>query len=239
MTFLKLLCIASCVLYVSHDASVSFAKAEESPTLAPLEYLQDAVAQVEVHGFDQRSNPIAIVGTGFFISKEGYMVTAKHLIEDIVSKGATRESLTYSVNMEASGMPVTVSAIAFWNSQASDLLVLAVKTKNLKFRVLNQNSNIRGGINIGETQIFTAGYPEGYSLLMGAGIVTSFISPTDDSGPRWVTNMSFKRGQSGSPVILKDGTVVAVVTAIDQDASTIGFITPTRTIPLNFWDSSH
>jgi len=239
MTFLKLVFIASFVVYFSHDASVGFAKAEESPTPTPIEYLQNSVVQVEVHGFDQKSNPITIAGTGFFVSKEGYLVTAKHLIEDIVSKGATRESLTYSVNMDPNGTPVTVPAINFWTNQISDLLVLSVKTGNIKFRVLTRNATPRGDIKIGETQIFTGGFPENYPFIMDSGIVKSFAGPSIGSGPLWVTNMSFKHGQSGSPVILKDGSVVAVVTAIDQDASTIGFITPTRIIPVNFWDIAH
>lgn len=205
----------------------------------PEDILRDAVGVVEVHGYDTRSKEVVVSGSGFFISIEGYFVTARHLIEDAVKQGALRESLTYSVKMPSTNPSFSQTAVLYWSDILSDEVVLSVRTEGLRFHILKSNIQPRGDIALGMTPIFTAGYPENYPLVMDSGIVGSFNGPNQISFPLWVTNMSFKAGQSGSPVILKDGTVVAIVTAIDKDATNIGLLTPIRSIPSQLWDGFH
>lgn len=201
--------------------------------------IRRAVVVVEVHGFDKSSHDVAVSGTGFSISVEGYIVTARHLVDDAIAHGALPESITYLVKAsQVIGSP-KVSADMFWRSETSDEMVLSAPMPDGLLIPLMPNLHPRGDIKLGSTEIYTGGYPERYPFVLDKGIVRSFVAPENVHVPMWVTNMSFKHGQSGSPVVLADGTVVGIVTAIDQDASTIGFITPVRSIPPYLWDGFH
>ena len=205
----------------------------------PEKLIKDATVVVEVHGFDKNSHEVTVFGTGFSISIEGYIVTAKHLRDDVIRSGALPDSITYSVRAsKALSAPILQADIA-WIAPTSDILVLSSPMPDGLLTPLKPNLHPRGDIRLGFTPIFTGGFPEGYPFVLDKGIVRSFLAPENVHTPMWVTNMSFKKGQSGSPVILDDGTVVAIVTAIDLDASTIGFITPIRSIPTYLWDSFH
>jgi S1-C subfamily serine protease len=205
----------------------------------PEKLLRNATVIVEVHGFDKNSHEVTVSGSGFSISIEGYIVTARHLTDDAITHGASPESITYIVRAsQVIGSP-KINADVFWRSRTSDEMVLTAPMPDGLLIPLRPNVHPRGDIKLGFTSIFTGGFPEGYPLVLDRGIVRSFLAPENVHTPMWVTNMSFKHGQSGSPVILEDGTVVGIVTAIDQDASTIGFITPIRSIPLYLWDDFH
>ena len=236
MSAFKLSCLASLVFLVIAIILVACTKDKTAPT--PLEHLRDAVATVEVHGFDEKGHDVADTGTGFFISKDGYFVTAKHLLDDVVAKGVTPENLTFTVKMQPHELKSGMPAVTSWKSSAGDAMVLLVKFGRTKFNILHSNLDSRDAIELGITPIFTGGFSQDYPLLLDSGIIKSFDGPENNLLPLWVTNMSFKYGQSGSPIILADGTVIAIVTAIDQDASTIGFVTPIRDIPSYYWDSN-
>lgn len=205
----------------------------------PEKIIRNAAVVVEVHGFDKKNHEVTVLGSGFSISVEGYIVTARHLTDDAIAHGASPESITYIVRASQIISSPKVNADMFWRSRTSDEMVLTAPMPDGLLIPLKPNLHPRGDIKLGFTPIFTGGFPEGYPLVLDRGIVRSFLAPENIHTPMWVTNMSFKHGQSGSPVILEDGSVVAIVTAIDQDASTIGFITPIRSIPPYLWDSFH
>ena len=205
----------------------------------PEKLIRDSAVVVEVHGFDKNNHEVTVLGTGFCISVEGYIVTARHLKDDAIAGGASPESITYIVRASQIISSQKVGADLFWFANSSDEMVLTAPMPDGLLIPLRQNLHPRGDIKLGFTSIFTGGFPEGYSLVIDRGIVRSFLAPESVHTPMWITNMSFKHGQSGSPVILEDGSVVGIVTAIDRDASTIGFITPIRGLPPYLWDSFH
>lgn len=206
----------------------------------PEKIIRQSTVIVEVHGFDKNNHEISVAGTGFCISVEGYVVTARHLTDDAVAHGASPESITYVIKTPNVVGSKDAPAQLFWKSVGSDEMVLASPQHGGDRIVpLKPNLHPRGDIKLGITEVYTGGFPEGYPLVIDKGIIRSFVAPGNVHLPVWVTNMSFKHGQSGSPVILADGTVVGIVTAIDQDASTIGFITPIRSIPPYLWDDFH
>jgi hypothetical protein len=86
----------------------------------------------------------------------------------------------------------------------------------------------------GATPVFSIGYPQGYGFTVDQGIVKSFEGPRQ--AHLWLTSMTFKEGQSGSPILLSDGTVVAVAKGDDLDARSIGLVLPARPwVPEDFW----
>lgn len=204
--------------------------------LALEDVLKYSVGVVEVHGFDKSSHEVTVQGSGFFISIEGYFVTARHLLADALKAGALPESITYSVKMPSEVGSPSAPASNYWVSPAGDEMVLSVRSENFHIRPLKPNHEPRGGLKIGVTPIYTGGYPENYSFVMDSGVVRSFSGPKQSSLPLWMTNMSFKHGQSGSPVVTGDGEVVGLVTAVDLDATTFGVLTPVRSVPPYFWD---
>jgi S1-C subfamily serine protease len=200
---------------------------------APIGAVQAAAAAIVVKGFRTAdSAPVEAHGSGFFTSRDGYLVTSYHLVSDLLEKGVDERTLTYRVTPE--GRQQTGAAVA-WKSDAADLMVLQARIGNVPVKPLKPNLAARSELRLIETPIFTGGYPDGYAFVADRGYIKSFEGPADSAAPAWVTNMSFKAGQSGSPVVMEDGRVAAVVEAVDLDADSLGILVPIRDIPLNYW----
>lgn len=211
------------------------------PALAddPIGAIQEAAVAVVVKGIRASdSAPIEAHGSGFFTSPDGYLVTSYHLVSDLLQKGVDERTLTYAVRIESQPDHAPVEALVAWKNEAVDLMVLRARIGILKIRPLQPDFAARDEIRLTETPVFTGGYPSGYEFVADKGYVKSFEGPADAAAPAWVTNMTFKEGQSGSPVVVEDGRVVAVVKAVDLDAASIGILVPIRDIPLNYWQSA-
>jgi hypothetical protein len=112
------------------------------------------------------------------------------------------------------------------------VLYVSLGDRNVDVLVQGSKNDIKAGI----TPIYTAGFPAGYHYSVDTGVVRSFSGPIAPI-PAWTTSMSFKAGQSGSPIVLANLKVVAMAKGVDADASSIGLIVPARLIPHEYWDS--
>jgi S1-C subfamily serine protease len=189
-----------------------------------------AVVTVVAKGTDptQGNKEVAVQGTGFFISKEGYLVTSYHL-KTKLGQAVDDGTVIYEVSF---GPNDRVQAAEVYTIKTNDILVLFASIGDRDVPVFQRGT--RNGISLATTAIYVAGYPEGYQYSVRPGAITSFglIEPI----PAWQTNFSFKEGQSGSPVFKADTTVVAVVRGNDHDAASFGIVVPVRPIPAEYWD---
>jgi len=203
-----------------------------APDLTPV---KGAVVVVRVSGVDtEHGNKLrAVQGTGFFISKEGYLITSYHLRTMLDAEGKVNEgTVDYEVRFGPTSNDVLKAGLAF-PMPYQDLMVLFASLGDRDVPVFARGT--RDGVQLGVTQVFTMGYPEGYQYSVDAGIIKSFglVDPV----PAWATNLTFKNGASGSPICLDDKRVIAVARGDDADAKSIGLVVSIRPIPDNYWDS--
>src|SRR5262245_24445824 len=60
------------------------------PALAqddPHQKVRDSLVHIQMSGETLNGAPLASVGTGFLVSKDGYILTAEHLLEVVLDKG--------------------------------------------------------------------------------------------------------------------------------------------------------
>lgn len=202
----------------------------------PIGAVQAASVAVAVKGIRVAdSAPVEVHGSGFFTSQDGYLVTSAHLVSDLLDKGVDHRTLTYTVTPEGVPFSRQMGAVVAWKSDVADLMVLRARIGTLRVNPLKPNLAARSELRLAATPIFTGGYPAGYDFVADRGYLKSFEGPADSAAPAWVTNMGFKQGQSGSPVVTEDGRVVAVVKAVDLDAASLGILVPIRDVPRNYW----
>jgi serine protease Do len=168
-------------------------------------------------GRGQRSESL---GSGFFVSSDGLVVTNNHVIE-----GATAITLTLSDGRE-------VAATLVGADPQSDLAVLrAAPGRTYPFVQLDRDSNVRVG-----DWVVAVGNPFGLSGSATAGIVSA--KGRDEVGENAVAvdflqiDAPINRGNSGGPTFDLRGRVVGVNSAILSPTGGsvgIGFAIPSDT----------
>ncbi len=204
------------------------------PADAAATNVRSSLVTIRATGLLRASNELSdsVFGTGFFVNSQGYIVTSLHLIKQL---GAViPESIRFEVNTDLNETPIT--AIQIERRDQVDILVLLAKMGMRPFSVLRRERNVMRRVREGETRVYTSGFPKGYGAIIDNGAITSFEGPVSPPSPTWTTNMTFKGGQSGSPIYLEDGSVIAVAKGVDAGTTQIGIVVPIMHVPLNYWD---
>ncbi len=196
------------------------------------------VVQIHVEGnLDEDSqsvmNPaIRIPGTwsgsGFFIkyeNLEGYIVTNAHVARNAV-KVKISSMLTSEERFEAEVVGLVkqlepdVALIKLSDEELERFKSLAFS--DIEYLELRESS----GLTRGE-EIKAIGYPMGMvEPNISGGEITNFVSGSEYTTERFVTDAAINPGNSGGPSISSDGKVVGLNTAVMIGAENIGFITP-------------
>lgn len=162
-------------------------------------------------------------GSGFFVSTDGRIVTNHHVIDEAASVTATLHD----------GKKIDVSGVLV-ESKASDLAVL--KADGGPFVPLELGRD--GSLRIGD-EVVVIGNPRGLSTTVSAGIVSAIREEglpvpgqeaTDYPTGSWGIQISapISPGSSGSPILNKDGQVVAVAVGSYQLAENLNFGVPVQ-----------
>lgn len=156
--------------------------------------------------FEQNS-----LGSGFIISKDGYIVTNNHVIENADSiKVKLYNEEEYEAEVVGSD-PKTDLALIKIEAQGLDPLELGSSSE------LNIGSWVVAvGSPFGLEQTVTAGIVSAKGRVIGAGPYDDFIQ----------TDASINPGNSGGPLLNLDGEVVGINTAIIKSGQGIGFAIP-------------
>jgi len=162
-----------------------------------------------------RAGDSNIRGTGFFISSDGYVVTAKHVVselntEDIEVKD--RNGTRYEVDQ-------------VFMDEGSDVSLLKIKsgTKHTT-TAFGYFENLEIGDEIG-----VIGFNPGFNTpLLHKGIVSA--KGLDENGLKIFTINSFaNKGNSGSPVFsLETGRILGVLSSRKSEAQTYKLIDPNK-----------
>jgi len=167
-------------------------------------------------------------GSGFFIkykSLEGYIVTNAHVVRNAV-KVEVSSMLTSEERFEAEVVGLVkklepdVALIRLSDKELVRFKNLAIK--DIEYLELREGSSPSRG-----EEIKAIGYPMGMvEPNISGGEITNFVSGSEYTTERFVTDAAINPGNSGGPSISKDGKVVGLNTAVMADAENIGFITP-------------
>jgi serine protease Do len=166
-------------------------------------------------------------GSGFFISYEGlegHMVTNAHVVRNAV-KVEISSMLTSEERFEAEvvglvkNLEPDVALIKLSDGELQRFRKHAIK--DIEYLELREGASPSRG-----EEIKAIGYPMGMiEPNITGGEITNFVSGSEYSTERFVTNAAINPGNSGGPSISEDGRVVGLNTAVMTNADNIGFIT--------------
>jgi len=167
-------------------------------------------------------------GSGFFIkykSLEGYIVTNAHVVRNAV-KIEVSSMLTSEERFEAEIVGLVkqlepdVALIKLTDKELKRFKTLAIR--DIEYLELREGSSPSRG-----EEIKAIGYPMGMvEPNISGGEITNFVSGSEYTTERFVTDAAINPGNSGGPSVSKDGKVVGLNTSVMVGADNIGFITP-------------
>lgn len=156
------------------------------------------------------------LGSGFIISKDGYILTNNHVIEnadEIVVRLNDRREL---------------DAKLIGADKTTDLALLKVEAKNLPMVTLGNSEKLE----VGEW-VVAIGSPFGFDYSVTAGIVSAKgrSLPNDNYVPFIQTDVAINPGNSGGPLFDLNGKVVGINSQIYTRSG--GFMGVSFAIPIN------
>jgi S1-C subfamily serine protease len=167
-------------------------------------------------------------GSGFFIkyrNLEGHIVTNAHVVRNAV-KVEVSSMLTSEERFEAEVVGLVkklepdVALIRLSDKELVRFKKLAIK--DIEYLELREGPSPSRG-----EEIKAIGYPMGMvEPNISGGEITNFVSGSEYTTERFVTDAAINPGNSGGPSVSKDGKVVGLNTAVMVNAENIGFITP-------------
>jgi serine protease Do len=162
-------------------------------------------------------------GSGFIISKDGLIVTNKHVVEDTT---ATYTVLTNDGNK--------YDAQVLTRDPNNDLAFVKIQGNNLPTLPLGDSSKLQ----IGQTVIAIGNSLGEYRNTVTTGIVSGIgrtITAGGISGSEQLegviqTDAAINPGNSGGPLLDIGGAVIGVNTAIDSQGQLVGFAIPVNDV---------
>lgn len=161
----------------------------------------------------------SVLGSGFFISKNGYIITNYHVVADCVDpkyEGLSRLYIKLA-NDEDTRIPAKVIG---WD-EVLDLALL--KTEVDAPYVFNLGSS--ESLDVGDT-VFAIGSPLGLERTLTRGIISAKDRKLFTCGNVFQLDAAVNSGNSGGPVIDSAGNVQAIVFAGVQNHQGLNFAIP-------------
>jgi S1-C subfamily serine protease len=177
-------------------------------------------------GFQQRveGGTPQDIGTGFVISKDGLIITNKHVVSSEGSyKVVTQDDKEYDVKQIS-------------RDPSNDIAVLKIDATDLKPVELGDSSNLKVGqtvIAIGTAlgefrHTVTTGVISGLGRGITAGsIYEGYVEKLDDVIQ---TDAAINAGNSGGPLLNSAGQVIGINVAVASGAQNIGFAIPVNVV---------
>ena len=196
---------------VSAERSVIRAKNRVAPALVHIR----PVKEVFTRG---KREEVLIIGSGFIISPDGYVVTNEHVA------GKSRYVKCVLGNKDE------LDAAVVGTDPFTDIAVLKLQTdrKDLPFVKLGHSA----GLETGQT-VMAMGSPHGLARSVSQGIVSVTERYLENAGQsispynNWIqTDAAINPGNSGGPLVDIRGEVVGINTRKDGRADNIGFAIP-------------
>lgn len=170
--------------------------------------------------FLEKSTENLGLGSGVIISSDGYILTNQHV--------AGNKYSTCYVTMKNG---VTDTGVVVWASEDLDLAIIKINIKALPAATLGDSEDIK----IGQT-VYAVGNPVGFELqrTVTSGIISGTNRTIRVEGKDKKTYMesliqtdaTINQGNSGGPLINRNGEIIGITTMKIVDAEGIGFAIP-------------
>jgi len=170
-------------------------------------------------GGPRYTRDIQILGSGFVIHEDGYIITNAHAVE-----GTTQIKTVFSDGREFAAKIVSTDA-------SRDIAVLRIDApKKLPAVLLGRSDDLL----IGET-VIAIGNPYGYANTVSTGVVSAEGRDIQVGEGFWLrgliqTDAPINPGNSGGPLLNINGELIGINTVIKADAQNIGFAIPVDTL---------
>lgn len=162
-------------------------------------------------------------GTGIIISKDGYILTNKHVVAGASTVSVVTADGTSYDNVKVIGSD-PLNDIAFVKIDGVSNLTPAELGDSTSVRI--GQSVVAIGNALGQYQnTVTSGIISGLNRSVTAGL-ESGSSDTETLNDLIQTDASINPGNSGGPLVNLAGQVIGINTAIASDANGIGFVIP-------------
>ncbi|MBN8555527.1 MAG: Do family serine endopeptidase [Deltaproteobacteria bacterium] len=172
---------------------------------------------------EENPQPRRTLGSGFIISKDGYILTNNHVVEGTDKIEITLLDGAKGARKNANKFQATIVG----RDPATDVALLKIKTGfDLPFAYLGNSSKIKKG-----DWALAFGNPFGLDHSVSAGIISAIgreISPNENRrfDDFIQTDAAINFGNSGGPLVNLKGEVIGINTAITAQGSGIGFAVP-------------
>jgi S1-C subfamily serine protease len=194
--------------------------------------VQSQVTSQDVFGFGRTSNQQS-AGTGFIISKDGLIMTNRH----VVPSGTSSVSVTLSDGTTYDNVQVVGRTNGNSSQDIAFLKIGDLKGKTLVPATLGDSSKVA----VGDRVIAIGNALGQFQNTVTSGIISGFgrdVTAGDQSGAQsnenltdlFQTDAAINEGNSGGPLVDINGEVIGVNTAIASSAQNIGFAQPINDI---------
>ena len=188
-------------------------------TEASAELLEDFLNSVVL--IQARSETSISTGTGVIITKDGYIITNYHVIDD-----------TDTVTVQLYGEDIAIDAEVVGFHEDDDVAVLKIDRDGLRAAPFAKSSDVRYG-----EKVYAVGNPEGaeFSWSITEGIVSSprrqlMLYNTEGILEKKMnvvqTDAAVNHGNSGGPLINVRGEIVGIITLKRSESAGMGFALP-------------
>ncbi len=165
--------------------------------------------------FDHRRREGQSLGSGFIISRDGYILTNHHVVagaDEVIVRMANRKEYEAKI---------------IGSDEASDIAVLKVEGDDLPTLKIGDSETLK----VGEW-VLAIGSPFGFDATVTAGIVSAKgrSLPSDNYVPFIQTDVAINPGNSGGPLFNLDGEVVGINSQIYSRSG--GFMGLSFAIPI-------
>jgi S1-C subfamily serine protease len=147
-------------------------------------------------------------GTGFLIDPKGYLVTNAHVIE-----GAKNIAVDKGTGEE-------LKAFVVYKDKKTDIAILKIKDDKFRYPGTIPYSISKSPAELA-APIFTLGYPRN-DIVYGEGYKSSKTGFHDDSLSYQIT-IAANSGNSGSPILNKEGEVIGILNGRQANAEGFAF----------------
>lgn len=160
-----------------------------------------------------------LLGSGFFISSDGYIITNDHVINN-----------ANNIQVTVTGYNQTFPAQVVGSDYNLDLALLKINApKPLPYLQLANSSSIQ----VGQFAV-AIGNPYGLSHTVTLGIISATGRPMTIGNREYrnllQTDAAINPGNSGGPLLNLNGDVVGVNTAVNTSGQGLGFAIPVSTV---------
>jgi len=183
-------------------------------------------------GFSQPESEQA-AGTGIIISKDGLIMTNRH----VVPEGTTKVSVTLSDGTELKDVSVVGRTSSSDNLDVAFLKVNDTKGHKLTPATIGDSSTVQ----VGDDVVAIGNALGQFQNTVTSGIISGYgrsVTASDSSGSQesenldnlFQTDAAINEGNSGGPLVNLNGQVIGMNTATAGNAQNIGFAIPINDI---------